>query len=108
MDAVRGRPYIALLQVQGFPGDIMRSFFQGGLMALSLVGAGVSAQPIPIAGIAELSGAGATAGTNFNNGVKLAVKEINAAGGLFGRQLAYTVSDTQTQPGVAKALASKA
>jgi branched-chain amino acid transport system substrate-binding protein len=86
----------------------MRNFFQGGLMALTLVGASVSAQPIPIAGIAELSGAGATAGTNFNNGVKLAIKEINAAGGLFGRQLAYTASDTQTQPGVAKALASKA
>jgi branched-chain amino acid transport system substrate-binding protein len=66
------------------------------------------AQPIPIAGIAELSGAGATAGTNFNNGVKLAIKEINAAGGLFGRPLAYAVADTQTQPGVAKALAAKA
>ena len=30
----------------------------------------------------ELSGTGATPGTNFNNGVKLAVKEINAAGRL--------------------------
>jgi branched-chain amino acid transport system substrate-binding protein len=77
--------------------------------AVTLVGAGSAlAQPIPIAGIVELSGAGATAGTNFNNGVKLAVKEINAAGGLFGRQLAYTATDTQTQPGVAKALAAKA
>ena len=78
------------------------------LSALALAGTAAYAQPIPIAGIAELSGPGATAGTNFNNGVKLAVKEINAAGGLFGRQLAYTVSDTQTQPGVAKALATKA
>jgi branched-chain amino acid transport system substrate-binding protein len=76
---------------------------------LALAGAGGAfAQPIPIAGIVELSGAGATAGTNFNNGVKLAVKEINAAGGLFGRQIAYTSTDTQTQPGVAKALAAKA
>jgi branched-chain amino acid transport system substrate-binding protein len=76
---------------------------------LALAGAGSTfAQPIPIAGLVELSGPGATAGTNFNNGVKLAVKEINAAGGLFGRQIAYTATDTQTQPGVAKALAAKA
>jgi branched-chain amino acid transport system substrate-binding protein len=66
------------------------------------------AQPIPIAGIVELSGPGATAGTNFNNGVKLAVKEINAAGGILKRPIEYTASDTQTQPGVAKALAAKA
>jgi branched-chain amino acid transport system substrate-binding protein len=79
-----------------------------GVAALALAAASAVAQPIPIAGIAELSGAGATAGTNFNNGVKLAIKEINAAGGLFGRPLAYDVADTQTQPGVAKALAAKA
>jgi branched-chain amino acid transport system substrate-binding protein len=71
-------------------------------------GAAAFAQPIPIAGIVELSGPGATAGTNFNNGVKLAVKEINAAGGILKRPIDYTASDTQTQPGVAKALAAKA
>jgi branched-chain amino acid transport system substrate-binding protein len=78
--------------------------------AAALAGGALSAmaQPIPVAGIVELSGPGATAGTNFNNGVKLAVKEINAAGGLFGRPLAYTATDTQSQPGVAKALAAKA
>ena len=76
-------------------------------VALILGGAAV-AQPIPVAGIVELSGSGATAGTNFNNGVKLAVKEINAAGGVFGRPIAYTASDTQSQPGVAKALVAKA
>ena len=65
-------------------------------------------ETVPIAGIAELSGPGATAGTNFNNGVKLAVKEINAAGGILGKKIAYSVLDTQTQPGVAKALAAKA
>jgi branched-chain amino acid transport system substrate-binding protein len=65
-------------------------------------------KPIPIVGLVELSGGGATAGTNFNNGVKLAVKEINAAGGILGRQIAYTANDTQSTPGVAKALATKA
>ena len=64
--------------------------------------------PVPIVGIVELSGAGATAGTNFDNGVKLAFKEINASGGILGRKIDYTSLDTQSNPGVAKALAQKA
>ena len=66
------------------------------------------AQPIPIYGVVELSGTGATAGTNYDNGVKLAVKEINAAGGILKRPIEYTSWDTQTQSGVAKSLAAKA
>src|SRR3989442_12102903 len=56
----------------------------------------------------ELSGTGTTAGTNFDNGVKLAVKEINAAGGILGRKIEYTSMDTQSAPQTAKALAQKA
>ena len=67
-----------------------------------------SAQPIPIFGLVELSGTGTTSGTNFDNGVKLAVKEINAAGGILGRKINYVSLDTQSNPGVAKALAQKA
>ena len=66
------------------------------------------AQPIKIANIVELSGAGATSGTNFKNGVELAVKEINAAGGILGRKIETTTADTQSNPGVAKGLATKA
>lgn len=68
----------------------------------------VFAQPIKIVGLVELSGTGATSGTNFDNGAKLAAKEINAAGGILGRQIDYTSSDTQSNPAVAKALAQKA
>jgi branched-chain amino acid transport system substrate-binding protein len=64
--------------------------------------------PVPIVGLMELSGTGATAGTNFDNGVKLAVKEINATGGILGRKIEYTAMDTQTAPQTAKALAQKA
>ena len=82
------------------------------LIAAALAGTvfAASAQtgPVKFAGIMELSGSGATPGTNFNNGVKLAVKEINAAGGILGRQIDYQPVDTQTNPGVAKALAQKA
>jgi branched-chain amino acid transport system substrate-binding protein len=67
-----------------------------------------AAQTVPIVGLVEQSGAGATAGTNFDNGVKLAVKEINAAGGLGGGKIAYTSYDTQTNPSIAKALAQRA
>ena len=72
--------------------------------------AAVAAQqdPVKIMGLVELSGTGATSGTNFDNGVKLAVKEINAAGGILGRKIEYTSSDTQSAPQTAKALAQRA
>ncbi|MEY2890961.1 MAG: hypothetical protein RJA98_869 [Pseudomonadota bacterium] len=66
------------------------------------------AQAIKIANIVELSGAGASAGTNFKNGVELAVKEINAAGGILGKKIESTTLDTQSNPGVAKGLTQKA
>jgi branched-chain amino acid transport system substrate-binding protein len=64
--------------------------------------------PVQIIGLMELSGTGVTSGTNFDNGVKLAVKEINAAGGILGRKVDYVSWDTQSNAGVAKALAQKA
>ena len=80
---------------------------------LSALGATVAApalaqQTIKIANIVELSGAGTTSGTNFKNGVELAVKEINAAGGILGKKIETTTSDTQSNPGVAKGLTQKA
>ena len=67
-----------------------------------------TAQAIKIANIVELSGPGATSGTNFRDGIGLAVKEINAAGGILGRKIEATTSDTQSNPGVAKGLTTKA
>ena len=70
--------------------------------------ASAQGKPVVIVGLVELSGTGTTSGTNFDNGVKLAVKEINASGGILGRKVEYTSMDTQSNPGVAKALAQKA
>lgn len=81
------------------------AFFLGLALAQPLL---AQTQPVKISGLMELSGTGATSGTNFNDGVKLAVKEINAAGGILGRKVEYTASDTQSQPQIAKALAVKA
>jgi branched-chain amino acid transport system substrate-binding protein len=80
------------------------------IAVLSLAAAAAAAQqgPVLFFGIMELSGTGATPGTNFDNGVKLAVKEINAGGGILGRKIKYVSTDTQTNPGVAKAVAQKA
>jgi len=87
-----------------------RAVVLAGLVLASGIAAAAWAQqgPVPIVGLVELSGTGATAGTNFDNGVKLAVKEINAAGGILGRKLEYTSMDTQSAPQTAKALAQKA
>jgi branched-chain amino acid transport system substrate-binding protein len=82
------------------------------LIAACAVLAGATAssaqETIKIASIVELSGGGASAGTNFKNGMELAVKEINAAGGILGKKIQTITSDTQSNPGVAKGLTQKA
>ncbi len=85
-----------------------KPFAAAALVAISLSAGTAFAQAIKIAGLYELSGAGATAGTNFKNGVDLAIKEINASGGIMGRKLEHSVADTQTNPGVAKGLTTRA
>jgi branched-chain amino acid transport system substrate-binding protein len=65
-------------------------------------------QSVKIFNVVELSGTGTTAGTNFKNGVELAVKEINAAGGILGRKIVLENADTQSNPAIAKALTTKA
>jgi branched-chain amino acid transport system substrate-binding protein len=75
---------------------------------LATSGLAFAQNTIKLAVIVELSGAGATAGTNFKNGVELATKEINAAGGVMGKKLELLVSDTTSNPGVALGLTKKA
>src|SRR5262245_58859112 len=100
----RGLPHIP-------QGDKMTRSFRPLPLAFAaaalLAGSAAQAQ-IKVAVLQELSGAGATAGTNAKNGALLAIKEINAAGGILGKKIEATVSDTQSNPGVAKGLATKA
>ncbi len=49
--------------------------------------------PIPVGAIAPNTGDLAAYGTAVSNGIKLAVEEINAAGGVLGRQLEVTYMD---------------
>lgn len=87
-----------------------RSFQKATLLgALLTAGALAQAQEsIKIANLVELSGPGTTAGTLFKNGVELAIKEINAGGGILGKKITYSTEDTQSNPGVAKGLTQKA
>jgi branched-chain amino acid transport system substrate-binding protein len=48
---------------------------------------------INIGGLAPLTGDVSLYGINVNNGVKIAVEEINAAGGVLGKQINYIVYD---------------
>ncbi len=79
-----------------------------GVVMATGFGSAAAQETIKLASLLELSGPGASAGTMFKNGVDLAVKEINAAGGIMGKKIAMTTEDTQTNPGVAKGLTQKA
>lgn len=75
-----------------------------GLAAFS----GAYAEDVKLADVAELSGGGATVGTNWKNGIDMAVAEINASGGILGRQIVVTHADSQSNAGTAKAQVQKA
>jgi branched-chain amino acid transport system substrate-binding protein len=66
------------------------------------------AQDIKIPNIIELSGGGATVGTNWKNGSSLAVEEINAAGGILGKKITLEFVDTASDPGKARAAIQRA
>jgi branched-chain amino acid transport system substrate-binding protein len=57
--------------------------------------------------ILELSGAGAVSGTNFRDGMILAIEEINAKGGILGRRIEMPFFDTQSEAGIARSQVQK-
>ncbi|CAN1541736.1 LivK ABC-type branched-chain amino acid transport systems, periplasmic component [Rhabdaerophilaceae bacterium] len=69
---------------------------------------GVAQEKLKLINVVELSGAGATAGTNWKNGIDLAVADINAKGGIMGRQIEIIHYDTQTNPGNTRAAVQRA
>src|ERR1700744_1363169 len=77
--------------------------------ALVSAGAAALASPLPKPAIAAtvpilmgylpaLTGPSSSTGIGINRGVQLAVQEINAAGGIDGRQIELIVRDTQRDP----------
>lgn len=57
--------------------------------------------------VCELSGAGAVSGTNFRDGAVLAAEEINAEGGILGKQIVINEYDTQSDAQTSRALVQK-
>jgi len=59
-----------------------------------------AAEPIRIGLVSEITGPNAEAGANTVNGAKLALEEVNKAGGVLGRLLELKIEDNQsTNPG---------
>jgi branched-chain amino acid transport system substrate-binding protein len=87
----------------------MKLIVSAGLTLLAAAfAAPANAQDIVMSDVAELSGGGATVGTNWKNGIDMAVEEINAAGGVLGHKLVVTHADSQSNPSVARAEVQKA
>src|SRR6195256_2932270 len=55
-------------------------------------------EPIMIGYLPALTGPSSSTGIGINRGIQLAVQEINAAGGIDGRQIELIVRDTQSDP----------
>ena len=74
---------------------------------LALPVAARAQQTVYMPDVVELSGPGAVSGTNWRDGVILAVDEVNAVGGILGRKIRTEHLDTQSNPGVARAQIQK-
>ncbi|WP_293867503.1 ABC transporter substrate-binding protein [uncultured Alsobacter sp.] len=79
-----------------------------GLLALPGLSTGArAADDVFIPNIVELSGAGAVSGTNWRDGIILAVEELNAKGGILGKKLNVPHLDTQSDASIARAQVQK-
>jgi branched-chain amino acid transport system substrate-binding protein len=70
---------------------------------LGLIGPASAQSTVYIPAILELSGAGAVSGTNFRDGMLLAIDEINAKGGILGRRINTQLLDSQSDAGISRA-----
>ena len=62
----------------------------------------VAAEDIKIGVLASLSGNWAQIGQNLKNGIELAAKEVNGAGGVLGKKLSFSFQDTDEEKSGAK------
>ena len=75
--------------------------------ALGMAGSAFAQSTVYIPAILELSGAGAVSGTNFRDGMLLAIDEVNGKGGVLGRKIETPLLDTQSDAGISRAQLQK-
>jgi len=66
---------------------------------LAIAGSAFSQDTIKIGEFGSLTGDNASFGTSQNNGVQMALEEINASGGVLGKKIDLTVEDNETKQG---------
>jgi branched-chain amino acid transport system substrate-binding protein len=98
---------ISLSQARNSGGKLLAAvlFATAALTAPSTPAQTAEPAPIRIGVIGPFTGGSADAGTSVRNGVQLAVKEINAAGGLVGRKFELVERDDKADPATARAVA---
>lgn len=102
------------------PGSDARTWIPTLMAALTCVGlslstawaqtanpAAVAAQPVRVGLIGPFTGPSADFGLPMQNGVRMAVDEINAVGGYLGRPIELVVKDDTARPDVGRALAEE-
>jgi len=84
-----------------------RLYFLAFCAVLAVAGSAFTQETIKIGEFGSLTGDNASFGTSQNNGVQMAVEEINAAGGVLGRKIDLTVEDNMTKQGETTTIARK-
>lgn len=88
-----------------------RAILTAGLLAsllpVTAMTTAASAEPIKIGVNQPLTGPFAASGTYIVNGAKIAVEEINAAGGVLGEKIQLVIEDNKSNPTEAAAVAEK-
>src|SRR5947209_2689799 len=79
----------------------------GAVIGILLSARGEAADPIRIGVVTPLSGTYAAIGKQVRWGAELVAKEINAAGGVLGRNLEFLFEDEEANPPVAVRMAEK-
>ena len=80
---------------------VLIGFLVLAMMAGSLLagcGKGADSNSIKIGLLNEMTGGNATFGTSSANGAKMAFKEINAKGGVLGKQIVAVIADNKSEP----------
>lgn len=82
-------------------GMVARHFSIGLASAAALAlssGASFAQETFKLGGITSITGGGASVGRSSTEAWKLAVEDINAAGGILGRKVELVIADTMTDP----------